>query len=44
MEGSVMSIQTLKEDHKYLVMGINNSLKLFTFVAKPSGDFKVDFM
>lgn len=39
-----MSIQTLKEDHKYLVLGINNSLKLYTFIAKSSGDFKVEFM
>ena len=39
-----MSIQTIKEDHKFLVLGINNSLRLYTFISKSTGDFKVDLV
>jgi hypothetical protein len=47
LEGSVMAIQTLKDDHKYLVLGINNQTRVFAFNMKNAmgvPEIKLDFL
>ena len=41
VNGSVQAVATLKEDHKYLILGINNQIQLHSMTVRPGSEFKL---